>query len=299
MKYNQPIGAAEGAAYVDAIPETGVEGSPVPAAAIEHPQREIEAVISGAGLVPSAGDLTQLRQAITKMIQSGQRSVIINNATFAPAVAGTGEAVYWDAGNTRFDLALADGSAKQNCVGFADVPNSQVFCFGDAVLFAGLTPGSRYFLDATTPGAMTTTAPANGVYLGIARDATEVFVDIDALGVQANRENIFTSGNHCQEKDLPATTGTITLDLATLVNVGGTITGNITLANPSNMARGKSGIIRIVNDATPRTIAYGSYWKSPGGSLPALTAVAGAVDGFGYYVESATRVTLVQQADSK
>ena len=33
--------------------------------------------------------------------------------------------------------------------------------------------------------------------------------------------------------------------------------------------------------------------------MPALTAVAGAVDVFGYYVESATRVTIVQQADSK
>lgn len=113
-------------------------------------------------------------------------------------------------------------------------------------------------------------------------------------------QNTFTKGNVAAEAALPATTGSVVLDLALANNFGGTLTGNITLANPSNLAAGQSGIIRIVNDAaTPRTIAYGAYWKSPGGSLPALTAIAGAVDLFGYYVESATRITIIQQADSK
>jgi len=182
MKYVQPIGAAVNAPYIDANPGLAIEGSPVPAAAIEHPMREIEAVITGAGLVAATGDLTQLRQAIAKMIQSGQRAVIINNAVFAGAVTGTGKAVYWDSGNSRFDLALADGTAKQNCVGFADVANANVYAFGDAVLFAGLTPGSRYYLDGATAGAITVTAPANAVFVGIARNATELFVDVDAVG---------------------------------------------------------------------------------------------------------------------
>lgn len=111
--------------------------------------------------------------------------------------------------------------------------------------------------------------------------------------------NVWTKGNVAAEQPLPATAGTVTLDLALGNNFGGPLTGNITLVNPTNMAAGQSGILRIVNDSTPRTIAYGSVWKSPGGAMPALTAVAGAVDVFGYYVESASRITLVQQADSK
>jgi len=112
--------------------------------------------------------------------------------------------------------------------------------------------------------------------------------------------NNFTSGNSCEEKPFPATTGTVTLDLAAGVNFGGQLTGNITLANPTGMVAGQSGVIRIKNDAaTPRTIAYGSVWKTPGGSMPALTAAAGAVDVFGYYVEPDSRITLVQQPDSK
>lgn len=144
-------------------------------------QEELIAVIVGADLIPAAGDNTQLRQAIAKMIRGGQRAVVIGGVTFGPAVTLTGKAVYWDAANARFDLALADGTAKQNCLGFADVPNGNVYAFGNAVLFAGLTPGARYYLDAATPGLVTSVAPANAVFVGIARSATELFVDIDAL----------------------------------------------------------------------------------------------------------------------
>lgn len=112
--------------------------------------------------------------------------------------------------------------------------------------------------------------------------------------------NTFTAGNISQEKPLPATDGTVTLDLAQGNNFGGTLSGNIVLANPTNMVAGQSGIIRIVNNGSvAMTIAYGSYWKSPSGAMPALTATTSAVDIFGYYVESASRITLVKQGDVK
>lgn len=113
-------------------------------------------------------------------------------------------------------------------------------------------------------------------------------------------KNTFTAGNHCEEKPLPATAGTVTLDLDAGVNFGGQITGDIVLANPQNRAKGKTGVLRIVNDAvTPRTIAYGSAFKTPGGSLPALTAVPGAEDVFGWYIGADLTVTIIPQPDSK
>lgn len=145
-------------------------------------QEELCAFIESQGFALDPNDNTLLGKAIRKAIQTGQRSVIINNATFAPAVAGTGKAVYWDAANNRFDLALADGSAKQNMVGFADVANGNVYAFGDAVLFVGLMPG-RYYLDAVTAGAITAVAPPNQVFVGIAKSATDIFVDIDPAGL--------------------------------------------------------------------------------------------------------------------
>lgn len=73
MEYVEPIGGAADDPYVDANPSSGIEGSPVPAAAIEHPLREIVEVIKhylGAG-APDSGDLTQLRQAIETAVEEG------------------------------------------------------------------------------------------------------------------------------------------------------------------------------------------------------------------------------------
>jgi hypothetical protein len=70
MKYTQPVGAAEDAPYIDGNPLIGQEGSPVPAAAIEAPQREIVKVIEEAGLEPDPDDTTQLWQALQALTAS-------------------------------------------------------------------------------------------------------------------------------------------------------------------------------------------------------------------------------------
>lgn len=261
-------------------------------------QEELCSVIEGTGIVLSDTDRTQLRQAIQAMVTGAQKAVVVNAATFEASVA-TGEVVRWDSTNSRFDEAIADSSTNNRAVGIADLTNSKVYIYGECPLFAGLTPGARYYLDAATPGALTTVAPADGIAVGIAKSATTLFVDIDSLGIRTDQANAFSKGQRGVPAALPATTGTVTLDLAQSNNWEGTLTGNITLANPSSIPIGQSGVIRIVNDATPRTIAYGSYFKSSSGSLPALTAVAGGVDLLGYYVESATRVWIGLQGDSK
>jgi microcystin-dependent protein len=83
VKYTPPVGGGEGDPYVDPNPALGTDGSGVPAAAIEDPQREIEEVISSAGLTPSVGDLTQLRQAVEALIAAG---VAAASATLAGTI---------------------------------------------------------------------------------------------------------------------------------------------------------------------------------------------------------------------
>lgn len=68
MKYAAPLGEAEDASYTDGNPEHGILGSVVPAKAVEPPQRELIKVIEEAGLTPSDNDLTQLYQAIVKIV---------------------------------------------------------------------------------------------------------------------------------------------------------------------------------------------------------------------------------------
>jgi hypothetical protein len=93
---------------------------------------------------------------------------------------------------------------------------------------------------------------------------------------------------------------TITPDFAAANNYSVTLGGNRTLANPTNITAGQSGVIVITQDGTgSRTLAYGSYFKFAGGTAPTLTTTAAAVDVLAYYVESATRITAKLISDVK
>jgi len=85
---------------------------------------------------------------------------------------------------------------------------------------------------------------------------------------------------------------TITPDFDLANNFSVTLGGNRTLANPTNLVVGQSGVIKITQDGTgSRTLAYGSYWDFAGGTAPTLTTTANAVDILAYYVDSSTNIT--------
>ncbi len=197
MKYVPPVGGAAGAPYVDASPGLGVEGDAVPAAAIEAPLREIDHTITVAGLTPNPADLTQLAQAIQALIAAAigglsvkQKSVIATAQTFAPGVAN-GDPVRWDAVNTRWAKAQADGTTNDLGLGIADITNAEVVLYGEtrAGLVAGLTPGAAYYLSAT--GTLVTNPAADAVKVGVAKSATALYVDFDPYqrGIGAGLED--------------------------------------------------------------------------------------------------------------
>ncbi|MGG7581040.1 hypothetical protein [Rhizobium sp. Nf11,1] len=86
MKYNAPYGSADpNAPYIDRNTPGGQSGSRVPAAAVEHPQREIMAVITAAGISGSEADLTQLLQAIQQLISAATGGGDTSNFVLMPA----------------------------------------------------------------------------------------------------------------------------------------------------------------------------------------------------------------------
>jgi hypothetical protein len=80
-------------------------------------------------------------------------------------------------------------------------------------------------------------------------------------------------------------------DMGTFINAAITLTGDLTLANPSNHKPGQTGRIRLVQDGTGSRLltAVGSYWKRDGGK-PTLSTAASAEDYIYYDVISSTKI---------
>lgn len=105
-----------------------------------------------------------------------------------------------------------------------------------------------------------------------------------------NYTNVFTKG---QAGSIVTLTdgATITPNFSQGNNFKVTLAGNRTLANPTNIVAGQSGVIAVSQDATgSRTLAFGTYWKFKGGTAPTLTTTANATDVIAYYCASATLV---------
>ena len=86
--------------------------------------------------------------------------------------------------------------------------------------------------------------------------------------------------------------GTHTLDFRTANNFSMTLTGNVTLANPSIISAGQSGVLFITQDGTGgRTAAFGSYWDFSDGTAPTLSTGANAVDMIAWIARSSTKIS--------
>ena len=87
--------------------------------------------------------------------------------------------------------------------------------------------------------------------------------------------------------------GSVTLDFDANQNFVLTLTGDVTLANPSTEKVGQSGFIAFIQDGTgSRTLTLGTDYDSAGGSGITLTTTASATDLVPYVIIAANRVLL-------
>tara|TARA_B100000959_G_C14993493_1_gene629084 strand:+ start:3744 stop:5060 length:1317 start_codon:yes stop_codon:yes gene_type:complete len=88
-------------------------------------------------------------------------------------------------------------------------------------------------------------------------------------------------------------TGSVTLDFAANQNFVLTLTGNVTLANPSTEQVGQSGFITLIQDGTgSRTLAVGDQYFGAGGEVPTISTDANAIDVIPYIVIASGKILL-------
>ena len=104
----------------------------------------------------------------------------------------------------------------------------------------------------------------------------------------------FDAGASVDIKDLGNATGTVVLDLNENANFSITLTGNITLANPTSLTAGTSGSIFLTQDGTgSRTASFGNSFDFIGGTAPTLTTAASSVDRLDYIVLDSSNIHTV------
>ena len=88
-------------------------------------------------------------------------------------------------------------------------------------------------------------------------------------------------------------TGSLTLDYSANQNFVLTLTGNVTLANPSTEAVGQSGFIVFIQDGTGgRTVSLGTDYETAAGAGITLSSTASATDIVPYIVAASGRILL-------
>lgn len=88
-------------------------------------------------------------------------------------------------------------------------------------------------------------------------------------------------------------TGSVTPDMDTYQNFVWTLTGNVTLGNPSDEAVGQSGFFVFIQDGTGgRTISLGTDYETAGGAGLTLSSTASTTDVVPYIVAASGRIIL-------
>jgi hypothetical protein len=111
------------------------------------------------------------------------------------------------------------------------------------------------------------------------------------IATTGKTQRLYVNGNAASNIAVLTDGATITPDFGTANNFSVTLAGNRTLANPTNLEPGQSGVIYITQDGTGgRTLAYGTFWDFPGATVPSLTTTGNAVDVLVYSVRSSTSI---------
>ena len=191
---------------------------------------------------------------------------------------------------TSNELKVYNGSAWQtaaiSATGFLTVANNL------SDLASAATAQTN--LGGTTVGKALFTAAS----VSAAQQAVDLEVGVDVQAFDADTAKLdvaqtFTAAQRGSTDTDTTNTGSVTLDFAVNQNFVLTLTGNVTLANPTTETVGQSGFIVFIQDATGgRTISLGTDYETAGAAGLTLSTAASTTDIVPYVVAATGRILL-------
>ena len=176
-----------------------------------------------------------------------------------------------------------------------DVTSLGEFASGDTIaasIIDGLDAVSLPLAGGALTGAVTTNSTFDGVDIAT-RDGILTSTTTTADAALPKTGGTMT-GAAIGSTDTDATnTGNVTLDFSANQNFVLTLTGNVTLVNPTTETAGQSGFIAFIQDGTgSRTVSLGTDYETAGAAGLTLTATASATDLVPYLVVASNRILL-------
>tara|TARA_R100001126_G_scaffold38277_1_gene21273 strand:+ start:390 stop:1733 length:1344 start_codon:yes stop_codon:yes gene_type:complete len=197
-----------------------------------------------------------------------------------------------------------DGNAKDFYMGLDDSADK-------LVVGVGSTVGTNSILtlddDSVTVGdgaevdtKVVFDGNAQDYYIGLDDSADSLLVGsgstvgtTPAITIDQNQTVTFSKSAVGSTLTDTSNSGNVTLDFQANQNFVLTLTGNVTLDNPSTEAVGQSGIMVFIQDGTgSRTLSLGTDYETAGGAGITLSTTASAVDVVPYFVKAAGSIQL-------
>jgi hypothetical protein len=184
-------------------------------------------------------------------------------------------------------LTIATGGTSVDIVG--DVTAATVNADGDT------SAGDNAAMGYTAAEGLILTGQGSTNDVTIKNDA-----DADVIEIPTGTTNVTVAGQInggtiiLAETDTDTSnTGSVTIDFSAHQNFVLTLTGNVTLANPSTESVGQAGVFVFIQDGTGgRTISLGTDYETVGGAGLTLSTAASAVDVVPYFVKASGSIQL-------
>ena len=209
---------------------------------------------------------------------------------------------------TGGDTTIATGDVANGAISTAKLADDAVTAAkidddGTGFQMADLTIGTALLPDAVGGADIGSTSAEFGdifiaddkaIKFGNGQDATiEYDEDGDDQLKIGGAVTAFTNAVIGKTDTDTSNSGSVTLDFDANQNFVLTLTGAVTLANPTTEKVGQSGFIAFIQDGTgSRAVSLGTDYETAGGAGLTLTSTASATDLVPYVIVAANRVLL-------